>query len=158
MLAKQHCAPDCLDPTTTTDTPPSPLPGATSVADPLKLSRIANPQELLYTLLAVSHAPQPDLLLSGEHSILGCWLHGQDRGRVRAAAVRPAAREWPAGWPAVFGAGGAAPNSCPRRIAASSPIHVRVPFCAGVDALVQDGDNHAPNPPTHPHRHPTPLQ
>jgi hypothetical protein len=39
--------------------------GATSVADPLKLSRILNPQELLYTLLAVSHAPQPELLLSG---------------------------------------------------------------------------------------------
>lgn len=35
------------------------------MADPLKLSRVANPQELLYTLLAVSHAPQPELLLSG---------------------------------------------------------------------------------------------
>ncbi|KAL4449416.1 hypothetical protein ABPG77_007060 [Micractinium sp. CCAP 211/92] len=45
--------------------PTSALPiGATSVADPLKLSRVTNPQELLYTLLAVSHAPQPELLLS----------------------------------------------------------------------------------------------
>ncbi|KAI3429530.1 hypothetical protein D9Q98_005618 [Chlorella vulgaris] len=45
--------------------PSSALPiGATSVADPLKLSRILNPHELLYTLLAVSHAPQPELLLS----------------------------------------------------------------------------------------------
>lgn len=35
------------------------------MADPLKLSRVTNPQELLYTLLAVSHAPQPELLLSG---------------------------------------------------------------------------------------------
>ncbi|PSC75129.1 CLP1-like protein [Micractinium conductrix] len=45
--------------------PSSALPiGATSVSDPLKLSRVTNPQELLYTLLAVSHAPQPELLLS----------------------------------------------------------------------------------------------
>lgn len=45
--------------------PSSALPiGATSVADPLKLTRVTNPQELLYTLLAVSHAPQPELLLS----------------------------------------------------------------------------------------------
>ena len=35
------------------------------MADPLKLSRVTNPQELLYCLLAVSHAPQPELLLSG---------------------------------------------------------------------------------------------
>jgi len=41
------------------------------VADPLKLSRVTNPQELLYTLLAVSHAPQPELLLSGEVLLQG---------------------------------------------------------------------------------------
>lgn len=41
------------------------LAGATSVADPLKLTKVSNPQELLYTLLAVSHAPQPELMLSG---------------------------------------------------------------------------------------------
>ena len=28
--------------------------GATSVADPLKLSKVGNPQDLLYTLVAVS--------------------------------------------------------------------------------------------------------
>lgn len=42
-----------------------PLAGATSVADPLRLSRVGNPQELLYTLVAVSHAQEPELLLSG---------------------------------------------------------------------------------------------
>lgn len=55
--------------------------GATSVSDPLKLSRVTNPQELLYTLLAVSHAPQPELLLSGAcraswWKLVGGWAMG----------------------------------------------------------------------------------
>lgn len=38
--------------------------GATSVSDPLKLTKVSTPQDLLYTLAAVSHAPSPELLLS----------------------------------------------------------------------------------------------
>lgn len=45
--------------------PSSALPiGASSVVDPLKLSRVTLPQDLPFTLLAVSHAPSADLLLS----------------------------------------------------------------------------------------------
>lgn len=45
--------------------PTSALPiGATSVSDPLKLTKVSTPQDLLYTLAAVSHAPSPELLLS----------------------------------------------------------------------------------------------
>ncbi|GAB4822312.1 hypothetical protein N2152v2_009358 [Parachlorella kessleri] len=45
--------------------PTSALPiGATSVADPLKLSRVPNAQDLAYSLVAVSHAPAAELLLS----------------------------------------------------------------------------------------------
>jgi polyribonucleotide 5'-hydroxyl-kinase len=45
--------------------PASALPiGATSVADPLKLTKVSNFTDLLCSLVAVSHAPSPDLLLS----------------------------------------------------------------------------------------------
>lgn len=45
--------------------PASALPiGATSVADPLKLTRVTQYNDLLCSLLAVSHAPTADLLLS----------------------------------------------------------------------------------------------
>lgn len=71
--------------------PPSALPiGATSVADPLKLARVTNPQELLYTVLGVSHAPGPDLLLSA--SVAG-FVYVQDvdlaKGSMSVLAPRP---------------------------------------------------------------------
>jgi polyribonucleotide 5'-hydroxyl-kinase len=45
--------------------PASALPiGATSVTDPLKVTLVSNPRDLLYTMVAVSHAPSADLLLS----------------------------------------------------------------------------------------------
>uniref|UniRef100_A0A1D2A6U4 Protein CLP1 homolog n=1 Tax=Auxenochlorella protothecoides TaxID=3075 RepID=A0A1D2A6U4_AUXPR len=71
--------------------PPSALPiGATSVADPLKLARVTNPQELLYTVLGVSHAPTPDLLLSA--SVAG-FVYVQDvdlaKGSMSVLAPRP---------------------------------------------------------------------
>lgn len=45
--------------------PASALPiGATSVSDPLKVTQIADLRDVLFTLVAVSHAPTPDVLLS----------------------------------------------------------------------------------------------
>lgn len=45
--------------------PSSALPiGAKSVVDPLELSFVSNPKDLLYSMVAVSHAPTSDLLLS----------------------------------------------------------------------------------------------
>eukprot|EP00887_Chlorella_sp_A99_P003151 scaffold9.g3151.t1 len=71
--------------------PSSALPiGATSVADPLRLSRLGNPQELLYTLVAVSHAPEPELLLSA--NVAG-FIYVQDvdlaQGTLTYLAPRP---------------------------------------------------------------------
>lgn len=45
--------------------PSSALPiGATSVADPLKVALVTNLRDILFTMVAVSHAPNADLLLS----------------------------------------------------------------------------------------------
>lgn len=73
--------------------PSSALPlGASSVADPLKLSKVTNTQELLYTVVAVSHAPSADLLLSS--SVAG-FLYVQDadpvKGTLTVLAPRPGA-------------------------------------------------------------------
>ena len=73
--------------------PSSALPiGAASVADPLKLVRVTNPQELLYAVLAVSHAPSADLLLSA--SVAG-FVYVQDadpaKGTLTVLAPRPGA-------------------------------------------------------------------
>lgn len=40
------------------------LPGAEPVADPLRVAPVTSPGELLHSLLAVSHAPAPEFLLS----------------------------------------------------------------------------------------------
>jgi len=45
--------------------PASALPiGATSVADPLKITRVTNYRDLLFTMVAISHAKKPEMLLS----------------------------------------------------------------------------------------------
>ena len=101
-----HPTPPYTHPAPTPCTTPRPA-GATSVSDPLKLSRVTNPQDLLYTLLAVSHAPQPELLLSGACVSVGvcaCWH------LCMLACVR-------AHWACVRGP----PVPAPRAAAASSP-------------------------------------
>ena len=40
------------------------MPGAEPVADPLRVAPVTSPGELLHSLLAVSHAPAPEFLLS----------------------------------------------------------------------------------------------
>ena len=40
------------------------LSGAEPVADPLRVAPVTSPGELLHSLLAVSHAPAPEFLLS----------------------------------------------------------------------------------------------
>lgn len=45
--------------------PTSALPiGASSVSDPLKINKVTNYRDLLFTMVAVSHAEKPELLLS----------------------------------------------------------------------------------------------
>lgn len=45
--------------------PSSTLPlGTTSVTDPMKVSQVSNIRDILFNVVAVSHAPTPDLLLS----------------------------------------------------------------------------------------------
>lgn len=73
--------------------PTSALPiGASSVADPLRLTRITSPSDLLYCILAVSHAPEPALLLA---SNVAGFIYVQDvdvaKGTVTYLAPCPGA-------------------------------------------------------------------
>jgi polyribonucleotide 5'-hydroxyl-kinase len=75
--------------------PPSALPiGAASVADPLKLSRVTNLRDLLFTMVAVSHAPSPDQLLSS--NVAGfIYVQDVDVAKGTGAAARRAGRRRP---------------------------------------------------------------
>lgn len=71
--------------------PSSALPiGATSVSDPLKLTKVTNYRDLLFTMVAVSHAKSPDLLVST--NVAG-FIYVQDvdleKGTINYLTPRP---------------------------------------------------------------------
>lgn len=75
--------------------PTTALPiGATSVMDPLEVSFVSNPKDLLYSMVAVSHAPSADLLLSV--NVAGfIYIQGVDVDRGTFTYLTPSGGELP---------------------------------------------------------------
>ena len=82
---------DCFD----LKQPPSLCAGGQSTSNPLKVTPVTNPSDILHMLLAVSHAHQPDELLSA--NIAGfIWIAEVDLSQQTVRYLAPCAGDLPA--------------------------------------------------------------